>query len=168
MSSIHIRPRFKDRYKMKPEEVVKLVQDHMATLDCGCSAIVRKNFVILRIRPDERHFWSPQLSLSFEIDEEDESFTIIRGLYGPNPTVWALFTYGYVALGILFTFLGMYGLSKYSLGQDHTVLWALPVLAGLALILYLIGQFGQKIGAEQMFTLHHFFEDSIGHRIHVE
>ena len=55
---------------MKPEKVVKLVQDHMATLDCGCSAIVRKNFVILRIRPDERHFWSPQLSLSFELDEK--------------------------------------------------------------------------------------------------
>lgn len=168
MSSIHIRPRFKDRYRMPPEEVVRLIQEHMATLDCGCSAIVRKNFIILRIRPDERHFWSPQLHLSFEVDEEDGSFTIIRGLYGPNPTVWAFFTYGYAALGILATFLGMYGFSKYSLGQDHTVLWSLPVLAVLALILYIIAQIGQKIGAEQMFTLHHFFQDSVGHRVHLE
>lgn len=168
MSSIHIRPRFKERYKMQPSEVIDLIELRISKLDCGCSAIVRKNFIIVRIRPDERHFWSPQLSLSFEVDEEDDSFTIIRGLYGPNPTVWALFTYGYVALGILFTFLGMYGFSKYSLGQDHTVLWSLPILAGLALVLYIIAQFGQKLGAEQMFTLHHVFEDSVGHRIHLE
>ena len=153
---------------MQPDEVVKLVQSHMETLNCGCSAVVRKNFILLRIRPEERHFWSPQLSLSFEVDEEDKDFTIIRGLYGPNPTVWAFFTYGYAALGILAMFLGMYGFSKYSLNQDHSILWSLPVLAGLAVILYLIAQFGQKIGAEQMFTLHHFFENSIGHRVHVE
>lgn len=153
---------------MKPEEVSELVKKHMAELDCGCSAKILKNFIVLHIRPEERHFWSPQLSLSFDLDEEDDSVTIIRGLYGPNPTVWAFFTYGYAALGIIATFLGMYGFSKYSLGQDYTILWSLPVLALLALILYLIAQFGQKIGAEQMFTLHHFFEDSVGHRIHVE
>lgn len=168
MSSVHFRPRFKAKYNMKPEEVRELVQKHMAELDCGCSAKTLKNFIVLTIRPEERHFWSPQLSLSFEEDEEDDSFTIIRGLYGPNPTVWAFFTYGYAALGILATFLGMYGFSKYSLGQEATILWSLPVLAALALILYLVAQFGQKIGAEQMFTLHHFFEDSVGHRIHVE
>lgn len=168
MSSLHIRPRFKDRYKLQPEEVVSLIEEHMSKLDCGCSAIVRRNFIILRVKPEEQHFWSPQLSLSFEVDEEDDSFTIIRGLYGPNPTVWAFFTYSYVALGILGTFSGMYGFSKYSLGQDYTILWTLPVLAGLALILYIIGQFGQKIGAEQMFTLHHFFEDSVGHRVHLD
>lgn len=168
MSSIHIRPRFKDRYKMQPNEVVELVKKHMEELDCGCSAVVRKNFVVLQIRPEERHFWSPQLSLSFEVDEEDKTFTIIRGLYGPNPTVWAFFTYGYVALAILATFLGMYGFSKYSLGQDYGVLWSLPVFAVLALILYIVAQFGQKIGAEQMFTLHHFFEDSVGHRVHLD
>lgn len=168
MSSIHIRPRFKDRYKMQPDEVVELVRNHMEKLECGCSAVVRKNFILLRIRPEERHFWSPQLSLSFELDEEDDSFTIIRGLYGPNPTVWAFFTYSYAALAILATFLGMYGFSKYSLDQDYTVLWSLPVFGVMALALYFVAQFGQKIGAEQMFTLHHFFEDSVGHRIHVE
>lgn len=167
MSSIHIRPRFKAKYRMTPEEVTEAVRSHMATLDCGCSAKILPNFIVLRIRQQDQHFWSPQLSLSFEKDEEDDSFTVIRGLYGPNPTVWAFFTYGYAALGIIGMFLGMYGFSQYSLGQNAAVLWALPILIILALILYLIAQFGQKIGAEQMFTLHHFFEDSIGHRIHV-
>jgi hypothetical protein len=152
---------------MKPVEVGELVQKHLAELDCGCSAKILPDFIVLNIRQQDKHFWSPQLSISFEPDEDDPEFTVIRGLYGPNPTVWALFTYGYAAIGIIATFLGMYGFSQYSLGQDATILWALPILALMALVLYIIAQFGQKIGAEQMFTLHHFFEDSIGHRIHV-
>ncbi len=168
MTSVRIRPRFKAKYRMKPEEVGELVRKHMAELDCGCSAKILPGFIVLNVRKQEEHFWSPQLSLSFEVDEENEEFTIIRGLYGPNPTVWALFTYGYAALGILATFLGMYGFSQYTLGQNAAILWSLPVFAVLALVLYLVAQFGQKLGAEQMFTLHHFFEDSVGHRIHIE
>jgi len=87
MSSLHIRPRFKAKYKIKSEEVGASVRKHMATLDCACSGEILKDFIVLNIRPDEQHFWSPQLSLSFEPDEEDKIFTIIRGLYGPNPTV---------------------------------------------------------------------------------
>jgi hypothetical protein len=168
MSSIRIRPRFKAKYKIKPEEVGDLVRTHLAKLDCRCAAEILPNFIVMHIRPKEVHFWSPQLSISFEADEDDDSFTIIRGLYGPNPTVWAFFFYGYVALGILATFLGMYGFSLYYIGHDAKILWVLPVLAVAALTLYIVAQFGQKIGAEQMFTLHHFFEDSIGHRIHIE
>ena len=120
---------------MQPDEVAELVQKHMAELDCGCSAKILPGFIVLRIRPQDQHFWSPQLSLSYEKDEENESFTVIRGLYGPNPTVWAFFTYGYAALGIIATFIGMYGFSQYSLGQDAKILWALPVLAVAALAL---------------------------------
>ena len=168
MSSIHIRPRFKAKYRLRPEEVGELVQKHLATIHCGCSAQVLPNFIVMNICAQNKHFWSPQLSISFEADEEDDSFTIIRGLYGPNPTVWAFFTYGYAALALIGIFVGMYGSSLYSLDKDASILWVLPVLGVLAITLYIIAQFGQKIGAEQMFTLHHFFEDSIGHRIHIE
>lgn len=166
MSSLRIRPRFKETYDLRPEEVEVLVRKHLTELDCGCSAKILPGFIVLGIKPQEQHFWSPQLSLSFELDEDGEH-TVIRGLYGPNPTVWAFFTYGYAALGILAMFLGMYGFSLYSLGQDARILWSLPLLAVAALVLYIVAQFGQKLGAEQMFTLHHFFEESIGHRIHV-
>ena len=167
MTSIRIRPRFTAKYKMKPDEVVELFRKRIKEEECGCSAKILPNFIVMNIRPQDRHFWSPQLSLSFEADEEDNSYTVIRGLYGPNPTVWAFFTYGYAGLALVGTFLGMYGFSLYSLHQDARILWALPVLAVLALVLYIVAQFGQKIGAEQMFTLHHFFESAIGHRIHL-
>ncbi|MCF8275679.1 MAG: hypothetical protein K9J17_03005 [Flavobacteriales bacterium] len=166
MTSIRIRPRFKATYNLTPTEIEELVRKHLAEMDCGCSAEIIPGFIVLRIRMQDRHFWSPQLSLSFEKDEEGNG-TIIRGHYGPNPMVWAFFTYGYAAIGILSVFLGMYGFSQYSLKQDAGILWVLPVFAAAAAILYIIAQFGQKLGVEQTFWLHHFFEESIGHRIHL-
>ena len=109
----------------------------------------------IKIDPSHQHFWSPQLHLTFE--EESEQ-VLVRGLYGPNPTVWALIFFGYVALGILSLFIGMWGFSRYSLGMDATVLWAIPMFGVMALVLYIAGQMGQKLGAQQMFDIHHFYE----------
>ena len=167
MTSIRIRPRFKDVYSVTPEEVEEHVRAHLKMPGCPCTAKIIPGFIVLYILPKDQHFWSPQLSLSFEKDEESNK-TIIRGLYGPNPTIWAIFTFGYGAISILALFLGFYGFSQYSLGHEAPVLWSLPVLGVAAVVLYLVAQFGQKLGVEQTFTLHHFFEQSVGHRIHIE
>jgi hypothetical protein len=166
MTSIRIRPRFKDSYNLTPEELQDLVRTRLKEPNCPCIGKIMPGFITLYILPKEQHFWSPQLSLSFEKDEDSDR-TIIRGLYGPNPTVWAVFTLGYAAISILALFIGFYGFSQYSLGHDCAILWSLPVLAGLAAILYVVAQFGQKLGVEQTFTLHHFFEETVEHRIHI-
>ncbi len=167
MTSIRIRPRFKATYNITPEQVEELVAEHLKEPDCSCTAKIIPGFIVLRILPQEQHFWSPQLSLSFE-KTEDGTGTEIRGLYGPNPTVWAIFMFGYAATAILALFLSFYGFSQYTLGQDAKILWSLPILALVAVILYFVAQFGQKLGVEQTFTLHHFFEESIGKRIHIQ
>ena len=166
MTSIRIRPRFKDTYNVDPKEVENLIRKHLKEPNCPCTAKIIPGFIVLRILQKEQHFWSPQLSLSFEKDE-NTGMTVIRGLYGLNPTVWAVFTFGYAAISISALFLGFYGFSQYSLGQEAPVLWSLPFLGLAALILYLVAQFGQKLGVEQTFALHHFFEGSVGHRIHL-
>ncbi|WP_338392083.1 hypothetical protein [Fulvitalea axinellae] len=129
-----------------------------------CVGIVNDNYIVLKVPLEDRHFWSPQLSLTLT---EDNGETLIKGRYGPKPSVWTLFAFGYAALGILTLFIGMYGLSTWSLGMDSSALWWIPALVGLAVLLYLSAQAGQKIGAEQMFTLHHFFEDATKTKINV-
>lgn len=138
MSSIQIRPRFETMYKINPEEVGVFVRKHMTKLDDTYFSNILKYFTVSNIQSDEQDFWSPQLSLSFEPDEEDKTFTTIRSLYGPKPTVWAFFTYGYVALAILGTLLRMYGFSQYSLVQDAVILSAAPILALITFILYMV------------------------------
>jgi uncharacterized membrane protein len=102
------------------------------------------------------------LDLSFE--QEGET-VIVRGLYGPKPTLWVLFFFGYAIIGLLTLFLGIWGFSVWTLGGDASILWAIPGLGVAALILYLVSQAGQKLGAQQMFEIHHFYEGITKDRI---
>ncbi|MDB4538326.1 hypothetical protein N9223_00170 [bacterium] len=71
----------------------------------------------------------------------------------------------YAALAVLSLFAGVFGLSQVMLEKPAPILWALPIMAAVALGLYLIAQGGQKVGAEQMFRIHHFYEQVIKHRV---
>lgn len=166
MSSFRIRPRFKKEVPYSQEKIIELVEESMETSRFKFKTQRMRDHLVFKIPAEDLHFWSPQLSLSFE-DSEDGG-TIIRGHYGPNPTVWAFFFYGYSALGILALFAGMLGLSQFMLKQDSWILWSLPVMGAIALGLYLIAQFGQKLGAEQMYQLHHFFEETIQETSQIE
>lgn len=165
MSSFRIRPRFKQSTELSQQIIESKIEKALEDEQADCVAVMLPGHVYLKIPLVERHFWSPQLHVTFE---ETKDATIIRGLYGPNPTVWAIFFFGYVTLGFIFFFVGMWGLSRWSLGLSADILWVLPVTAMLALVLYIIAQTGQKIGAEQMFRLHLFYEKTLGERTHIK
>lgn len=163
MSSFRIRPRFKQLIKGQQEVIEQQVSTALGA---------EKQFVFnhlpghiyISIHPSHRHFWSPQLHLTFEQEAEN---VVVRGLYGPNPSLWAVFFFGYIVLGLLALFIGVWGFSLWSLGKDATVLWGIPVLGALALVLYLASQAGQKFGAQQMFDIHHFYEQTVKDKVEV-
>ncbi|MEM9391458.1 MAG: hypothetical protein AAGA02_13345 [Bacteroidota bacterium] len=165
MSSLNIRPRFKKVSDLSEKELESLLRQALSEKDSKCTGYVSSGYSTIKIPVKERHFWSPQLTISFE---ETEGQTKISGLYGPNPTVWAVFFFGYVALGIAGLFILVIGFSRISLGMDSGILWAIPILLIMAAVLYVIAQAGQKIGAEQMYTLHHFFEDLIHAKVNIK
>lgn len=162
MSSFRIRPRFKHQIELPVDDVHERIMAAVENTDDVHAEGFVMGHLHVRVPTADQHFWSPQLHLS---TEEVEEGTMIRGLYGPNPTVWGLFFFGYVSVGILFFFTGFWGLSRWSLDQPATVLWLLPVLGAVAVGLYLMAQFGQKIGAEQMFRLHHFYEGIFDNKV---
>lgn len=161
MSSFRIRPRFEQIVPFSLEKAGEIIRTKLQSPEAPCKGLVIPGYITLSVHDEEKHFWSPQLSLWME---EHPEGTLIQGLYGPNPSVWALFFYGYAALGILATFIGIIGFSQYSLGKNAAILWVLPVLLSLAIGLYIAAQMGQKLGAEQTYMLHHFYEDAIGTR----
>lgn len=164
MSSFRVRPRFKH---LSPKSSDVLFGEFQSIISNNPKLTVTNTVtghLTIKIPEAERHFWSPELNLTFEQTEEG---TIVRGLYGPNPAVWAIFFFGYVFIGLLFTGLGMWGFVQHNLGLSSDVLWSLPFLAAAALALYMVAQFGQKIGAEQMYRLHYFYEEAIGDRVSI-
>ncbi len=162
MTSIRSRPRFKKTIPSNPEAIKEYVTSKLKDNHQGIKGAVFSEHFHLEIVKKEQHFWSPHLNVTLE---ESEGKTILRGRYGPKPTIWAIFTFGYSSLGITFLFAAMAGLVKLSLGQESRILWVLPVLLVLILALYIASQTGQKLGVEQTFRLHHFLEETLEERI---
>lgn len=165
MSSFRIRPRFKEELQMSSTEYVSKLQKAIDSSG-NFTGLVSENYAVIKIPPTERHYWSPQLTLTIEPYEEKKAI-FVRGLYGPKPSVWAVFFMSYAALCVISLFVGVYGLSQIMLEKPAPILWVIPALGGVALILYLIAQAGQKVGAEQMFRIHHFYEELFDDKIKI-
>jgi hypothetical protein len=164
MTSFRVRPKFKHICDCPPKLLVDRINKN---LDDNHDIIEGKVFLthgLFRIQPSHQHFWSPQLNVSFE---EWEGKTIVRGMYGPHPTVWAVFLFFYALLVLAFFWISLIGLVKMTLKQESQILWALPFIGGGFVSVWLIAQFGQKVGVEQTFQIHHFFEEVIGEPIHI-
>jgi len=164
MTSFRIRPRFRQLRNEKPEEIEKAFKKKIESNKDQFTGIFMEGHITLKIRAKNRHFWSPQLNLSLETFQDK---TVIRGLYGPNPTVWAIFFFGYASLGIILIIAGMLLLSQYMLEMETKLWWVIPACIFTGLILYVIAQMGQKIGASQMFDLHHLYEETLGEKIEI-
>ena len=160
MSSFSIRPRFKQLVELTPEAIEERIQEQ-AQRDChNCEVKSFRDFISIRIAESDRHFWSPRLHL--DLEAEDGEGTHVRGIYGPNANVWALFFYSYLCIGFLGFIAGTIALTQVSLGSYPWGFWILGPLLLVALILYLTAQFGQKLGAQQTFQLHQIYEEAIG------
>ena len=166
MSSFRIRPVFSQTIPLARAEVQQRIA-HAVDRDGGGRFEVKNfpNFICLRIREEDRHFWSPRLNLS--IEEEVGGHTRIEGTYGPNASVWGLFLYSYLTVGMLGTFAGALGLAQHTMGRHPWGYWLLAALVLLAGGLYLTAQLGQKLGARQMFMLHQAYESAIGTMVDV-
>ena len=155
MTSIRSRPRFKQTISLDEEALKNKISSKLKDNFQGVKGAVFSNHFHLEIVQKDKHFWSPHLNVTLESTDQG---TIIRGKYGPKPTIWAIFAFCYSSLGISFLFTAMAGLVKLSLHQESQILWVLPVLSFFILGLYIASQTGQKLGVEQTFRIHHFLD----------
>ncbi len=164
MTSFRIRPRFRQIRQEDPVTIEREIKEKLKGRQREITGVFIPGHITLRIHPDHRHFWSPQLTLSLESTDDG---MVINGLYGPNPTVWAVFFLGYATLGIILLIAGMLLLSQQMLGIEAPLWWIIPACIGAGLLLYLIAQAGQKIGASQMYDLHYFYQETMGEKVRI-
>ena len=138
-----VRPRFKVQTSYTAEELVNRIKEALDQENAICQGGVHVMGGTISIPMEDRHYWSPQLSLSFE---ETDNGTILRGLYGPRPAVWGMFVFFYAIIGVTTMIVATIGFSKLSLGGSGSLLWLVPVLLLIFLSLYLVSYTGQKVG----------------------
>jgi hypothetical protein len=157
-----IRPRIRVETDYTPHQLSELFSNRLKQADANIEGTVMSNFINIEPLKADQHYWSPQLAITIE---ETERGSLMRGLYGPKPSVWTMFVFFYSVIGFAALIVSMIGLSFWSLGKETTILWLVPLLILLFLSLYLVAYLGQKFGHKQMIHLHHFVEECLGERI---
>lgn len=150
-----IRPRFKFESSLYPDEVNLKFKAGLSSGSCTCTGTSTSGFTNIHPPVEDQHFWSPQLTITVEKTNEG---SLIRGLYGPQASVWTMFVFFYSAIGFATLITIMIGLSFWSLDKPSQILWLVPVLVVVFLSLYLVAYSGQKLGQQQMTNLHRFAE----------
>ncbi len=158
MSAMDIRPRFQREVDLPVEELLRRLGRRLAAPGEGVYGYVAEHHVVLKVPQADQHFWSPQLSLEVEPNGEGAR---LRGLYGPNPTVWLMFIFFYAILGFISTIVLIMGLSEWNLGLPGRILWLLPAAAFIFLMVWLSARAGQRLGREQIHLLQGFLDDTI-------
>ncbi|NND70112.1 MAG: hypothetical protein HKN43_00895 [Rhodothermales bacterium] len=112
---------------------------------------VYSNTCVLSTPLSEVRFWSPQLHLSAEANQD--GYAELHGIYGPRPSVWSVFVALYVGIGFLGCMGVIFGLSMLSIGESVSALWAGPIAIAAAVIVYIVGRAGRRFGMDQMLQL---------------
>lgn len=154
-----IRPRFKVETSLSIEELVTKIDTKLKAEDAVCKGYVFHGYAKLYMPIEDQHFWSPQLTITFE---NIDNTTIIRGLYSPRGTVWTMFVFFYALLAFAILVIGVIGISYWTLGKSTYILWWIPVLSAIIGFLYFVAYSGQQLGKEEILTIHHFLEESTG------
>jgi hypothetical protein len=164
MASFKIRPRFEIELDENPETIYQNFLNKKEKMDCGCMIEAIPDHIVLKNKTGKNNI-SGLHKLTLILEDTDAG-SVVRGTYGPNGNVWTLFAGAYFACGVLITFISIIGFSRKSLGMEAQILWLLPILIGIIVVLYIASQFGQKLGAEQMFDLHFTAQEVLGEKIH--
>ena len=120
----------------------------------------RGNHVWLNIKGARKSYYSPDLHLEFETKSENE--THIRGLFGPDPTLWTLFIFlHFVIAGVFLIFCGI-AYSNYVLNQSFTFdLVVLMLMVICWFLLYFIAKQIRNSAKDQMHEIEKVFLEII-------
>ncbi|MCF7560609.1 GTP-binding protein [Sabulilitoribacter multivorans] len=153
-NDIVLRPRFKIEVPRYNEAVLSDFQNAKAT-QSEFVVIRVEEHVFIRLPKDKQKFWSPQLHL--EINAVDENSCVVRGLFGPKPTVWTLFMFLHFLVAGLFIAFGIWTYSNWTLEQNFTIQASVTILMVLLWVtLYFVGSFGKASSINEMRALNNF------------
>lgn len=159
-----IRPKVRFQSHLSPGEVISKLREHLKKTNATCEGQTTVHFASIYPPEDQQHFWSPQLTLTF--DETDTGCTV-KGLFGPRPSVWTMFVFFYSVIGFAFFMVTMIALSFYSLQMENNLVWLIPVLLAILLSLFLVAYAGQKFGHRQIIIIQKFVEEALDIKLEI-
>lgn len=159
INKVLLKPRFRIEVDQVENQIMDNLKKRLNDEDCNFRSQIADMHAVIDVSEEDEHYWSPQLTV--EVIKEDNK-TIVKGLLSPKPKVWTFFMFLHFLVAIsFFVFLVMF-YTQYRLNQDYNFSLIMCIAMPVAwIVLYLVGQFGKKLGYEQMVQLHNFLVDSL-------
>lgn len=158
MAEVKVRPRIREEVSLKPDEVRKILianeQFHLEDFTFS----KRHNHCTIDIHPNHQHYWSPHASFNLE---ETEEGTIIRGIVGPKPNLWATFMVLYLSTIAGFTITAVIGSGMLSIGKSGTLLYVSPIFLVMFLVSYVASQIWKNKAASQTQQIKNLIKEAL-------
>lgn len=87
MSVPELRPRFQTLVPCHPQKAFEKFRLRLQQPECPFEGTVLETFISVTVKPKDRHYWSPVLTVQ---SRAVEGGTRLQGHYGPHPNVWTL------------------------------------------------------------------------------
>jgi len=159
MNDNEYKIKYRKQYDLgeKPEVFIERFRTFLEQTSLPINGKVVHQNVFLQIDQTEKHYWSPEMTITIE-NENDKAN--VREVLGPNPSVFTLTMFLIFFAGTLFLFSLMFLLSQITLNMDTSLTWA---IIGLCFILFFIISLFMFIGRikakPQMVMLREFVEE---------
>lgn len=158
-NQIVLRPRFNLELEQDCSKILALFLNAKSEQNRFIVSCI-DDHIFIKLPSKQQHFWSPQLHL--EITEKNENECSLHGFFGPNPTVWTMFMFLHVAVGILFMVDLTWMYTKHSLGNSIVLQVGIAIaLVLIWILLYFAGAAGKKKGKPGMRELYDFMLETI-------
>ncbi|MEC5395030.1 hypothetical protein [Bergeyella sp. RCAD1439] len=159
LDKIRSRPRFKIQTDLSPEAYTAALKKFIDEKSDEFSATAHSELATIAVKTEQTPFWKPYLSLR---SSSENHTTVIRGVFGPSPSVWTFFMFLYFALLVLWMVLiTLWFVGRQIKSEDYH--WALPasfLTATLLLLTYIASKIGQQKAKKEMAKLRKFAIDS--------
>jgi hypothetical protein len=157
-NEIRLRLRFYKDVNENIDIVRQKFEDYKVNCSEDCHLKTKHNHIWMNIPEGKREYWSPHLHL--ELESKDKNETHIRGLFGPDPTLWTLFMFlHFMVAGIFVIFCGI-AYSNYILKQPTTMNFLVMLMMIIVwFLLYFIAKQIRYKGNGQMNELEGKFLD---------
>lgn len=118
-NEIRLRLRFYKDVDANIAIVRQKFEDFKVNCTEDCHLKIQKNHIWMNMPEAKREYWSPHLHI--ELESNETNGTHIRGLFGPEPTLWTLFMFLHFMVAGIFIIFSAIAYSNYTLKQSTTM-----------------------------------------------
>lgn len=153
MHDIELKLRFQLSSPLKQEKLVELLKNHLSKDENKTHGSCLKNHATINLPKNKQHIWSPHLGLDFE---ETPTGTLIKGAFGPKPSIWLFFMFIYITCGFIIIFGATIGFSQYTMNKTPYGFYPIPICLIISIGVYLGSRYGKIKSKPQMVDLMNF------------